>query len=77
MSEMTSKGHEEMPSLHIDNEYTIHKLATATSERLCELKEQYTTFISSEPMKHHQEQAERFLQHVEFELRWRSGEFTQ
>ena len=77
MSEMTSKGFEQMPSLYRDNEHTITRMAELPSERLCELKEQYTTFISSEPMKHHQEQAEHFLQHVDFELRWRSGEFTQ
>ena len=75
MSEMTSKGFEQMPSLYRDNEHTIARMADMTSERLHELKDQYTAFISSEPMKHHQEQAERFLQHVVFELRYRAGEF--
>ena len=75
MSEMTSKGFEQMPSLYRDNEHTITRMSEMTTERLRELKEQYTAFISSEPMRHHQEQAERFLQHVDFELRFRAGEF--
>ena len=54
----------------------LTRMADMTPERLCELKEQYTAFISSEPMKHHQEQAERFLQHVEFELAYRNGDFN-
>lgn len=77
MSEtITSQGHEEMPSLHIDSEYTIHKLSEATPERLCELQTLYTDFLSSDPMKHHAEQAERFLTHVDFEQRYRAGEFN-
>lgn len=74
-SGFTTKGYENTPNLHNDNEYLIPMLAELSLERLGELQEQYTTFISSEPMKHHRTQAERFMAHVEFELRYRAGEY--
>lgn len=72
-SGFTSQGYEAMPSLTNDNEYTIHKLAEATPERLRQLREQYMIFISSDPLPHHRTQAERFLLHIDFEEQYRAG----
>ena len=76
-SGFTTKGYENTPNLHNDNEYLIPMLAGLSHERLGELREQYTTFISSEPLKRHRTQAERFLTHLDFEERWRAGEWTE
>ena len=75
MSEFASKGFEEVPSLYIDNNYTMHELAVLPESRLAELRDLYSAFISGEPLKHHRAQAERFLQHLDFEERYRAGVF--
>lgn len=75
MSEFAGKGFEEVPSLHIDIEYTMHELARLPDSRLVELKDSYTTFLSADPLSHHREQAERFLEHIDFEERYRAGVF--
>lgn len=76
-SGFTTKGYENTPNLHNNNEYLVPMLSELSSERLSELREQYATFISSDPLPHHRTQAERFLLHVDFEERWRGGEFEQ
>lgn len=74
-SGFTTKGYENTPNLHNDNEYLIPMLSELPSERLSELQKQYTEFLSSDVLPHHRTQAERFLAHVDFEQRWRGGEF--
>lgn len=77
MSEFASKGFEEVPNLHIDNNYTMHELATLPESRLRELRALYMVFLSADILPHHREQAERFLTHLDFEERYRAGEWTE
>ena len=77
MSEFSSSGFESIPNLYTDANYTMHELATTPDNRLCELKKLYTTFLSGEPLPHHREQAERFLTHLDFEERYRAGEWAE
>ena len=73
MSEFASKGFEEVPNLHIDNNYTMHELAALPESRLRELRALYMIFLSGDPLPHHRGQAERFLVHLDFEERYRAG----
>lgn len=77
MSEFTGNGFDKVPNLYTDANYTMHELATTPEKRLCELKNLYTTFLSGDPLPHHREQAERFLEHLDFEERFRAGEWTE
>ena len=43
MSEFASKGFEEVPNLHINNNYTMRELAALPESRLEELKDSYMT----------------------------------
>lgn len=72
----TSQGYEALPSLTNDNEYTIGRLAELPQERLEELTDMYSSFLSGDIMPHHRDKAERFLQHLSFELAYRNGDFN-
>ena len=76
-SGFTTKGYENVPNLYNDGNYLIPELSRLSSERLGELREHYTTFVSGDPLPHHRVMAERFLTHLDFEERWRGGEFAE
>ena len=76
-SGFTTEGFKEVPTLYLDNNYTLHALAELPEKRLGELRELYDNFLGGDPMPHHKEQAERFLAHLDFEQRYRGGEFGE
>ena len=65
-----------MRSLY-NHELGLKDLTDMSDEALMERATEIAILYKGTEIKYHQEQAERFLQHVEFELRWRNGEFTQ
>ena len=72
-SGFTTRGYESVPNLYNDRVHKKRLLTEMGTSALRDLANQYTEFLDTNPMPHHEAQARHFLRHVQFELDWRES----